>query len=208
LSGTAGPSDLTINLSPAVISPGATTTSITVAVTADQVAEAEETIIVTLGTPTNATLGASIRHTIIVPEHFATIAFVIASATVAEATAGNMSVQLRMSTVSTRDVSFVVSLSGTATSGVDYRYNNPTLVTLSAGALTAALSVTIIDDIVTEASETVVITITQGTNIQIIAPNQHTITIVDDDVPRVQGLRDVVAPGFTPLRRGVLSVAR
>jgi hypothetical protein len=209
LSGTAGPSDLTINLSPAVISPGATTTSITVAVTADQVAEAEETIIVTLGTPTNATLGASIRHTIIVPEHFATIAFVIASATVAEATAGNMSVQLRMSTVSTRDVSFVVSLSGTATSGVDYRYNNPTLVTLSAGALTAALSVTIIDDIVTEASETVVITITQGTNIQIIAPNQHTITIVDDDVPRIQGARDAVAPGFTkPSARRALSVAR
>ena len=207
--GTVGAGDLTTSLSPVTIPPGATTTSITVSVTADQLAEAEETVVFTLGTPTNATLGPTFRHTIIVPEHFATIAFVTSAAPVPEATAGNLSIQLQMSTVSTRDVSFVVTLGGTATLGSDYRYNNPFAVVLPAGALTAALSFTILDDIGIESNETVVITITQGTNIQIIAPNQHTITIVDDDVPRIQGSRDAVAPDFRkPSARRSRSVAR
>ncbi|MCC7285300.1 MAG: hypothetical protein IT503_03880 [Burkholderiaceae bacterium] len=54
----ANPADYTISASPLTIAAGNTTGAITVTVIADTLAEPNETVIVTFGTPTNATLGA------------------------------------------------------------------------------------------------------------------------------------------------------
>jgi YVTN family beta-propeller protein len=51
---------------PLVIPPGATNASVSVSVSADGVPELDETILLTLGTPTNGTLGATTVHTITV----------------------------------------------------------------------------------------------------------------------------------------------
>jgi Cu/Zn superoxide dismutase len=58
------PADYTITASPLTITAGNTSATVTVTVVADAVAEGDETVIVTLGTPTNATLGATTVHTL------------------------------------------------------------------------------------------------------------------------------------------------
>ena len=60
------PADYTITASPLTIAAGSTTGTITVTVVADAVAEPDETVIVTMGAPTNATLGATTVHTLTV----------------------------------------------------------------------------------------------------------------------------------------------
>ncbi len=60
----ANPADYTITASPLTITAGNTSATITVTVVADAVAEGDETVIVTMGTPTNATLGATTVHTL------------------------------------------------------------------------------------------------------------------------------------------------
>jgi hypothetical protein len=64
MSGTAtAGTDYTINASPVVIPIGSTTATITLVSTTDALAETSETAIITLGTPTNAVLGAGITAT-------------------------------------------------------------------------------------------------------------------------------------------------
>lgn len=56
--------DYTITASPLVINAGSTSASISVTIVADTVPEANETVIVTIGTPTNATVGTNSAHTV------------------------------------------------------------------------------------------------------------------------------------------------
>ncbi|MGA2506866.1 MAG: lectin like domain-containing protein, partial [Chitinispirillaceae bacterium] len=66
LSGTAtqgAGNDYTITASPITIAAGSTTATITITIINDPLPENNETVIVTMGTPTNATLGATTVHT-------------------------------------------------------------------------------------------------------------------------------------------------
>ena len=63
VSGTATGADYTISASPISIAAGATTGTATITITADTLDEPNETVILTMGTPTNATLGATTVHT-------------------------------------------------------------------------------------------------------------------------------------------------
>jgi len=68
--GTAGnPADYTISASPLTIAAGNTTGAITVTVIAGTLAEPNETVIVTFGNPTNATLGAPAQHILTIPDN-------------------------------------------------------------------------------------------------------------------------------------------
>jgi len=60
---TGGGTDYTITTSPITISAGSTTASISIAIVNDILTDPNETIIVTMGSPTNATLGATTVHT-------------------------------------------------------------------------------------------------------------------------------------------------
>jgi hypothetical protein len=66
LSGTAtqgAGNDYTITASPLTINAGSTSADITITVNNDSIDEADETVVVNMGTPTNATLGATTSHT-------------------------------------------------------------------------------------------------------------------------------------------------
>jgi len=65
--------DYTITASPLTIAAGSMTGTITVTVVNDAVAEPDETVIVTLGTPTNATLGTPATHTLTVADNDVTL---------------------------------------------------------------------------------------------------------------------------------------
>jgi len=60
----AGGTDYSITASPIIITAGNTTADITVAITTDSQVESDETVIVDMGTPTNALRGAITRHTL------------------------------------------------------------------------------------------------------------------------------------------------
>jgi hypothetical protein len=73
LSGTAvDPADYGITASPITITAGNTTQTITITVVDDAIDEANETVIVTMGAPTNATQGATTVHTATINDNDAT----------------------------------------------------------------------------------------------------------------------------------------
>jgi hypothetical protein len=82
------------------------------------------------------------------------------------------------STTSPLTVNFTVS--GTATSDGDYS-SLGTSVTFGAGSATATKTVTALDDLSPESSETVIVTLASGSGYTMGAPSSATVTIQDDD---------------------------
>ncbi|MBW4677205.1 MAG: hypothetical protein KME52_25325 [Desmonostoc geniculatum HA4340-LM1] len=76
------------------------------------------------------------------------------------------------------------TLVGTATKGTDYT-NLTGTVSFAAGSATAVVNVTPIDDNILEASETVIFTITSGTNYKLGTAIADTITIYNTDPKRL-----------------------
>lgn len=73
-----------------------------------------------------------------------------------------------------------LSMSGTATSGTDYQAI-PSSVIIPAGAATATVTVTPIDDSIVDASETVIATIQSSRGYDIGSSDNATVTITDND---------------------------
>jgi subtilisin family serine protease/subtilase family serine protease len=71
---------------------------------------------------------------------------------------------------------------GTATSGGDYTALTGS-ITINAGAPTATIVVTPIDDSAYESNETVILTVSAGASYTVGTPNTATVTIVSDDLP-------------------------
>jgi len=72
------------------------------------------------------------------------------------------------------------SLGGSAANGIDYQ-TLPTSVTIPAGAASATVTVTPIDDSQVESDETVVLTLSQDAAYDVGSPNSATVTIHDND---------------------------
>ena len=66
-------------------------------VVADAVAEPNETVMVTMGTPTNATLGATTVHTLTIAAQVPTVSFTAAAQTVSEGV-GTATITAQLST--------------------------------------------------------------------------------------------------------------
>jgi subtilase family serine protease len=92
-------------------------------------------------------------------------------------------------------ITVLFTTSGTATSGADYAPLG-TSVTLQAGAASADLLVTPIDDAVVEANETVVLTITDDIGYHPGSPSSATVTIVSDDVAPDLTVSSLTAPFY------------
>lgn len=105
------------------------------------------------------------------------------------------------------------SLGGTATEGTDYEGPLPATVTIPAGAAYTDLQIVPIDDNFTNGSRTVVLTISSNSSYNKGSPGSATITIVDDESPKVSILATkdyAVETGsdtgkFTVFRTGDLS---
>jgi hypothetical protein len=176
VSGTANnPADYTITASPLTIPAGSTTASATVTVVNDAVAEPDETVIVTMGTPTNATTAAPTVHTLTIAAQTPTVAWTQASQTSNEGTAATITAQL--SSASTQAVTVPFTVTGTAANPADYTITASPL-TIPAGSTTATITVNIVADQVAEPNETVVVTMGTPTNATAGTPSVHTLTIL------------------------------
>jgi pyrrolidone-carboxylate peptidase len=112
----------------------------------------------------------------------------------------------------TSPVTVNYTLGGTATNGVDYQLVG-TSITFSAGSSTAQLLIEPIIDAITEATETVSITLTAGSGYTILTPNPVVVNLLDSDVPlpeivitaNTTGIKEnngIINTGFTFTRNG------
>jgi hypothetical protein len=186
VTGTASnPADYTISASPLTIPAGQTSANITITVVDDSVNEANETVIVTMGTPVGATKGTPSAHTAtIIDNDRPTVQFTSASQSALES-AGALTVTALLSAPTNVDVTVPFTVTGTASNPADYTITSSPL-TIPAGQTTATITITVVDDSVNEANETVIVTIGTPVNATKGATSAHTATIIDNDRPTVQ----------------------
>ena len=190
-----------------IIAAGATTGTITINPTTDDVFEADETVIVTLtgatsnGQPLTLDPEASqATGTISNDDDAPTVSVSIAPgiATVAEDGTANLVYTVTLDQASAFATTVNFTLDGTATSGTDYAAITGSIV-IAAGATTGTITINPTPDDVFEANETVIVTLTGATsNGQPLTldpeATQATGTISnDDDAPTVSVS---IAPGI------------
>ena len=166
------------------ISAGSTSGTITIAgIVDDSLDEADETVIVTLSNPSNATLGSDRIHTYTITDNDSTpeVDFNITSSSGAESVS-SADLTVDLSAASSQDVTVNYAVTGTATgSGTDYTLADGTL-TISAGSTSGTITIgSIVDDSLDEADETVIVTLSNPSNATLGSDDVHTYTITDDD---------------------------
>ncbi len=171
------------------IAAGSLTGSIVIPVLGDVVDEDDETIIVTLTNPTNATLSSTAGET----EATGTITDDDASPTVTIAdasavpegddpsTATDMTFAVTLSAASERATSVSYTLGGTATAGSDYIDPAPKTIEIEAGETERKIEVPVLGDLVHDPGETIIVTLIDPTNATLGTPKTATGTITDDD---------------------------
>ncbi|MEM8713606.1 MAG: Calx-beta domain-containing protein, partial [Planctomycetota bacterium] len=166
---------------------GETTGSVTVTPSQDSAVEGTETIALALGAPTNGTLGSGSTHQMLLIDDdgpAVTVGFVGAASQVMEAD-GSATVELLLSDYAPQPVDVPFTTGGSADLGVDYTLGSTT-VSIPVGSLSAAATVTLVDDTDAEGDETIVLTMGTPTGAIAGSPSMHTITLQDDDgVPTV-----------------------
>ena len=163
---------------------GASTTVVTITPVDDLVVEGDETVILTLDDESDYTVGEDDQATVTivdndtVPLPTVEVTASDASATEAGPTTGAYTLTRTGDLTGTLAVDY--TMSGTANAGTDYVALAGT-ATFAAGAATAAVTVTPIDDIVVEGNETAILTLDTDAAYTIGDDDQATVTIVDND---------------------------
>ena len=175
--------DYTLPSSPLIISPNQTTANISVTINNDSTDEPDEVFILELSNPkaTSLAIFNYLQHTFHIVDNDSepAVDFTLTVSTGNEATTP-ANIQLRLSAASGKDVDVTASVTGgTATGGgVDYTFPIG-VFTISAGQTTANIPITIINDGLTEAAETIEITISGSTNSTLGTNTVHIYTITD-----------------------------
>ena len=188
--------DFTIQGSGSVtIAAGETSADIPVAINDDSVDDDNETVILTLTDGRGYTLGTTTVHTLTITENDGQppppttpeASFASASSSVGES-AGTRNVTVNFSSVAPSSgltLGYSVTGSATAGSGNDFTIQGSGTLSVAAGANTATIPVVINDDSTQENAETVILTLTSGTDYTLGSTTVHTLTITDNDGPEI-----------------------
>jgi Calx-beta domain len=166
--------------------PGQTSAVIELAILNDDAREPDETVILNLSEPSNATLGAPSSMTLTIedndPNAELSLQFSSNNYSRGEGVgAAVISVQLSAASDQTVTVDYATS-DGTATAGSDYTAANGTL-TFAPGETSKSFSVLITNDGEVENDETVNLTLSAPANAVLGTINTATLTIEDNDTP-------------------------
>jgi hypothetical protein len=176
--------DYLITASPVTISPGATTTTLTISLMNDGIAEGNETLIIGIDSPINATRGPQHIHTITISDP-PVISFSTVNSVHAE-TDPMTAMMVELSKGSSQDVSVSFNMSGTATWGANADYiTSPMTLTIPSGSLSGMVTFTVKDDTTDENDEVAIMTLASPVNGTIGAKSSHSATIQDNDDPPV-----------------------
>ena len=165
---------------------GTTTRTIDVTVTGDATDEPDETVVVTLSAPANATL-ATAAGTGTVTDDDAAPTVSIDSPSVAEgtgATGGTLRFTVGLSAASGKQVTvaYADAGTGTATSGTDYTALTAGTLTFAAGTTARTIDVAVTGDATDESDESVAVTLSTPVNATLAAAAATgTGTLTDDD---------------------------
>ena len=174
--------------------PSETSKSVAVTVSGDDIDESDETVVVRLSSPSNATLtggATTLDGTGTINDNDPTPTVSVADA--AAVTEGdvaapdppnNMTFAVTLSAVSGLDVTVPYTLGGTATAGTDYTEPDPRSVTISAGTRQANIAIPVAGDEVDEENETIIVRLGTPTNATVSTAEgagTATGTITDDD---------------------------
>ncbi|HMR63279.1 MAG TPA: choice-of-anchor D domain-containing protein [Anaerolineae bacterium] len=186
--GTATPgglNDYVITASPVVIPAGSLSASLVISPTDDTLDEVSETVIVSLGSPTNATLGVTTTHTATLTDNDPFPVLAISDVSLSEGDSGSVNAvfTLTLSTISGKTVAVdYATADGTATAGSDYTAVSTTSLTFGPGLLSRTVTVQVLGDLVDEPDETFLIKLFNVLNATL-AISQGQGTILDDDLP-------------------------
>ncbi|HUP91651.1 MAG TPA: Calx-beta domain-containing protein [Solimonas sp.] len=185
LSGTSNTGDRTVTPpSPLTIPAGSTSATISIALNDDNLGEPDETLVITLGAPTGATLGIPAQHTLTIVDDDpvpSVVSFQTDNSSRPES-AGAVNLVVQVTPPSASPITLPFTLGGTASNPADYTAS-ASPITIPANAATANITVTIVDDTASESAETVIAQLSQPTagNAVLGEPAAHTLTIADDD---------------------------
>jgi hypothetical protein len=164
------------------IPPGSSSASVTFSVVDDEVVEGDETVVVTLGAPSNATLGEPDVQTITIQDNdqVPVVRLTTAEQTVSEGV-GQVTVTAELTATTGATVTAPYSVSGTATGGgVDHDLADGEFE-IPPGSSSASVTFSVVDDDAMEDNETAVVTLGVPSNATLGEPDVQTITIADDD---------------------------
>jgi Calx-beta domain len=192
---------------------GATSATIAVTPIDDTTVETPETVIMTLRESTRYTIGTPSTATVTITDNdvLSTVTIDATDDAAAEPSGtGTFTVTRTGSTTTALTVTY--ALGGTATSGSDYAAAPASPLTIPAGATSATITVTPIDDSVVESDETVVATLMAGTGYEIGTPSTATVTISDDEPAEppepVVTIEATDATAAEPANSGTFTVTR
>jgi len=174
--------DYLMTSSPVIINPGDTTVALYISLNNDGISEPNETLVIGIGSPVNATKGPQDIHiiTIVDPPEISFSSLTSIHAESAPVTA----LMVELSKGSNQDVSVSFNYSGSAVWGTSNDYvTNPSTVTIPSGSLSAMLMLQVNDDVIDENDETGVISLIAPVNGILGTDSTHTLTIIDDDAP-------------------------
>jgi hypothetical protein len=185
--GTSSAADLTLPATTFTIAPGATTLAINLTVLDDTEDDDNETAILTLTGPVNATVGPQGTHTVTITDNDGpSVRFDPATADQSAAEQDNQSrtfiYRVILSAPAATQITVPISLGGTASS-VDYNIASGDIpVVFPAGTTTKDIRVIVSADRTQEPNDTITLTIGNPTNATKAADNQsRTHTILNDD---------------------------
>ena len=166
------------------VSANANSVNIPVSITDDSTIESNETVTLTLTSATSYRLGLPSKHTLTIEDDDSggstpEASFSSSSSSGAEG-GGTQNVQVNLSPAPQSSITIAYTVGGTASSGSDYTRLSGS-VQASANATSVNIPVSITDDALVEADETVVLTLTSGTGYELGSTTKHTLTITDND---------------------------
>ena len=174
--------------------PGETSKPVAVTVSGDDIHESDETVVVRLSSPSNATLtggATTLDGTGTINDNDPTPTVSVADATdVSEGNVAapdppnNMTFAVTLSAVSGLEVTVPYTLAGTATAGTDYTEPDPRSVMIAAGQTQANIAIPVAGDEVDEENETITVTLGMPTNATVSTAEgagAASGTITDDD---------------------------
>ena len=179
------PGDYTATSGTATIAVGQSSTTIAVPVIGEQLPENDETFLVNLDTPVNATIADGQSVVTIRDDEPSVVQFAAVTALDVLETDARLPGQIvtlkvvRLTGLSTLAI-VSISTSGTA-SFSDYNFPDEPFVTFNPGQTEAELRVRILGDLVVEGTETVTLSINEWVNASIGSPSSALITIRDND---------------------------
>lgn len=178
-------SDHGLNLLQVSIPAESSSFDINFSILSDTISESDETITITLGSPTNATLGTNTVHTVTITDNDDPPYVIFTNSfSVKNESDGTVDIELTLTEAAELDVTVDYTVSGTATNDEDFVLSNGS-VTILAGETTATISVIIIDDLVAEGDETLELTLSNPVNAYLSPALTYTMIIKDNETPPV-----------------------